>query len=531
MPQLQLRTRLLLLFTLPIIGLLLLAYVNISASNTLFDDFVEVSEVSLPIVTSVEEMKFASSRLISSANELILDGIIGEEDEDDEEGEEGELAEVEEAIADYNASFSIYSGLVETDEHHGEVDQQLVSEVEAAGQELLGIVDNILELIESEADLDELTEQRELLEDAESDLLLVIENVLEEERLHLIEDTQEVEARSTNFNTITRTVVITTLIVIAGISAYLFYSIFRPLNELTETASKLREGDLSARSHIHSHDELGQFANTFNAMVDNLQARQNELVAARDEALAARKLADESARLKSEFLSTMSHELRTPLNAIEGFTSIMLGGMGIELSPRAEDMVGRVSSNSKRLLRLINDFLDLSRIEADRLELVKNPVSMEALVSRWENEVSVLASEKGIDFNVMISSDFPDPIYIDEDALSKITINLLSNAFKFTHEGTVSLSIQESNHHMKIDVSDTGIGIPIHARDYIFDEFRQVDGSSKRLYGGTGLGLALVQKLSRAMGGTVAVQSEMGEGSTFTVMLPLITEQQAVGAN
>lgn len=249
--------------------------------------------------------------------------------------------------------------------------------------------------------------------------------------------------------------------------------------------------------------------------------RTLELQESRDEALSLQRLAQENSRLKSEFLSTMSHELRTPLNAIEGFTSIMLSGMGIELSPRAEDMVKRVSSNSKRLLHLINDFLDLSRIEADRLEMIKEPISLERLTQKWQNQVGILAEEKKIDFVVTVSPDLPSMILSDEDVLSKIGINLLSNAFKFTHEGQVSLDLQRSNGDWTISVRDTGIGIPIHAREYIFDEFRQVDGSSKRLYGGTGLGLSLVQKLVRAMDGNVSLQSEVDTGSTFTVTLPL----------
>ena len=221
----------------------------------------------------------------------------------------------------------------------------------------------------------------------------------------------------------------------------------------------------------------------------------------------------------------MSHELRTPLNAIEGFTSIMLSGMGIELSPKAEDMVKRVSANSKRLLHLINDFLDLSRIESGRLELVKSPISPSTMARRWQSEVGVLAEEKGIDFALNVDPQLPQTILGDEDALSKIAINLLGNAFKFTQQGQVALDLQRVNGDWTITVSDTGIGIPTHAREYIFEEFRQVDGSSKRLYGGTGLGLSLVQKLTRAMGGNVTLESEVGKGSTFTITLPLETEK------
>jgi len=335
------------------------------------------------------------------------------------------------------------------------------------------------------------------------------------------------------------------LVGIFGVVAVLFVSrsLTNPIATLVSQTRFIAHGDLTKPIYVQGgSSEITDLGATIEEMRHNLQKiyteleqrvaeRTVELKLARDEAIAAQRVADENSRLKSEFLSTMSHELRTPLNAIEGFTSIMLGGMGIELSSRAEDMVKRVSSNSKRLLHLINDFLDLSRIESGRLELIKEPISPQRLARKWEAQVGVLAEEKGILFTVDVNPDLPPLILSDEDALSKIAINLLSNAFKFTHKGQVSLNLQRVSNEWIIAVSDTGIGIPLHAREYIFDEFRQVDGSSKRLYGGTGLGLALVQKLARVMGGNVSLQSEIGEGSTFTVTLPLeIAEENEQGA-
>lgn len=325
------------------------------------------------------------------------------------------------------------------------------------------------------------------------------------------------------------------LVGVLGVIAviYVSRSLTNPIATLVNQTRSIANGDLSKSIYVQGGSfEIAELAHTIEDMRSNLQKiyteleqrvaeRTVELKGARDEALAAQGIANENSRLKSEFLSTMSHELRTPLNAIEGFTSIMLSGMGIELSPRAEDMVKRVSSNSKRLLHLINDFLDLSRIESGRLDLVNEPISLKRLAQKWENQVGVLAEEKGVVFTVNVSPDLPEMILSDEDALSKIAINLLSNAFKFTHKGQVSLNLQRNSDEWIIEVTDTGIGIPLHAREYIFDEFRQVDGSSKRLYGGTGLGLALVQKLARVMGGNVSLQSEVGVGSTFTVTLPL----------
>ncbi len=521
------RTRLLFLFVLPVLGMFFLAFVSITTANSLSSSFVEITEVDLSIVTSVEELKFNSARLISSANELILDGILGEEgeEEEDEEGEEsGEAEQIAEIITEYNMALSIYSGLVDANTPDDILVLDRLETIETVGQEILDATGTIIEMNESGASIGAIIEQREELEESEVVFLAAIDEILLEERVKLESNAEAVQARALNFDRFTIIFVIVIVIVVAVIAIYIFQSIFRPLGELSVTASSLLAGDLAARSTISSRDELGQFAATFNSMVDSLEERQEELEKARDEALEAQKLASENARLKSEFLSTMSHELRTPLNAIEGFTSIMLSGMGVDLNERAEGMIQRVSSNSKRLLHLINDFLDLSRIEADRLELVQDPLSPATLVREWEDEISILASERGLEFRTTIDPDLPATIYSDEDALTKITINLLSNACKFTHEGRISLVLEQAEDKLRIIVADTGIGIPSHARQYIFDEFRQVDGSSKRLYGGTGLGLALVQKLSRAMGGSVTVQSEVGVGSTFTVTLPLITE-------
>ncbi|QPC83289.1 HAMP domain-containing protein [Phototrophicus methaneseepsis] len=330
-------------------------------------------------------------------------------------------------------------------------------------------------------------------------------------------------------------ITVTTLIVASAIVIWTVNRLVNPIINMSHAAEAIQGGDLTARVTEEGNDEIALLGRTFNQMtaqlqktLEGLQSNIEQLEYSNQERAqlikdlqTAKRIADENSRLKSEFLATMSHELRTPLNAIEGFTSIMLGGMGVELSARAEDMVKRVSANSKRLLHLINDFLDLSRIESGRLELVSTPLSPARLAQKWQEEVGILAEEKGIEFDVTISPDLPVMILGDEDALSKVAVNMLSNAFKFTHEGRVALDLQRMGDEWMIVVSDTGIGIPPHAREYIFDEFRQVDGSSKRLYGGTGLGLSLVQKLSRAMGGHVSLESEVGAGSTFTVVLPL----------
>jgi signal transduction histidine kinase len=256
------------------------------------------------------------------------------------------------------------------------------------------------------------------------------------------------------------------------------------------------------------------------ALRDSEEANE-QLKRSNSELVQAKALAQESARLKSEFLNTMSHELRTPLNAITGFTGIMLGGMGGEIDEDAEYMLERIDSNGKRLLTLINDVLDIAKIEAGRLEVVWEPISIPNLISQWNSTIEPLSRNKGLSFQSRVEADMPPTLYGDAERLTQIATNLLSNAIKFTHAGAIELVVKRMESSWQIVVTDTGIGIPPHALHYIFEEFRQIDGSTRRSYGGSGLGLAIVRNLCRVMEGTVDVQSELNKGSTFTVTLPL----------
>jgi signal transduction histidine kinase len=236
-------------------------------------------------------------------------------------------------------------------------------------------------------------------------------------------------------------------------------------------------------------------------------------------ALAAEAAARETNRFKDQFLAIMSHELRTPLNAIIGFLGLM--SMSKVLDDRNQHLVQRARANSERLLALINDILDLSKIESGRLELIPTAVSIRDLVERWQSQMDVLARQKGLNFVTSIDPSLPDRLMVDEDAITKICTNLLSNAFKFTDKGEVSLKMSSKDQQWIIEVHDTGIGIPAHMHHTIFEAFRQVDGSAQRVYGGTGLGLSIVERLCKAMNGGIRVSSVVGEGSTFTVTLPL----------
>ncbi len=256
---------------------------------------------------------------------------------------------------------------------------------------------------------------------------------------------------------------------------------------------------------------------------EQIRAQNDALVRANRELERAREQAEEANRLKSEFLATISHELRTPLNSIIGYADLLLTGLSGELNEKQRDYVQRGLSNGERLLNLINELLDLSKIEAGRLELVPHPFSAAELVGGAKDRMQALADRKELGFKTQIDPNLPDKIEGDSKRIEQIIVNLVGNAIKYTEKGSVELHLDRLNEaQWSITVIDTGIGIPPHAVEYIFDKFRQVDSTTHRQYQGTGLGLTIVRELTQLMGGTVHIESELNKGSTFTVKLPLV---------
>ena len=294
------------------------------------------------------------------------------------------------------------------------------------------------------------------------------------------------------------------------------------VTKLSEEVDHIQEvGVQSRRVTVSSNDEVSNLSKNINSMLERIDTSRRQLSEQNTALKIAYQQAEDATRLKSEFLSTMSHELRTPLNAIVGYAGIMLEGIGGEIDSEAQSMIENISESSEHLLKLINDILDISKIEAGRMEIVAENFAVRPLVETVTNNLRVLAEQKFLAFDVDVDENVPMLLVGDKERISQVLINLLSNAFKFTDKGAVGLYMVWQENNLVMRVRDTGIGIPPHALQYIFDEFRQVDGSYSRNYQGTGLGLAIVKKLAEAMGGSVTVESRAGEGSVFTVSLPL----------
>ncbi|MCZ6634850.1 MAG: response regulator, partial [bacterium] len=312
------------------------------------------------------------------------------------------------------------------------------------------------------------------------------------------------------------------IIILLPVLGIIFWQVTRwtrPLEQTTEVLNALAAGDLDRRLEIVADDEVGQLFKSFNEMAEKIRKKTVSDMQARVET------AETANRMKSEFLANISHELRTPMNAILGFSEL--------LNNQVEDEVLKNYSNAilasgKGLLTLINDILDLSKIEAGKLEIEYLPVDPRALLTEIVAIYHLQAAEKNLSFDLDLDPDLPDTLFLDAVRLRQILVNLIGNAIKFTNTGGVIVRVigrrldQDQHMDLILEVKDTGIGIPNNQLSEIFDSFVQQSVGINREYGGTGLGLTITRRLVKMMDGQISVTSVLDHGSTFKIHFPNI---------
>jgi len=230
---------------------------------------------------------------------------------------------------------------------------------------------------------------------------------------------------------------------------------------------------------------------------------------------------EQASALKSQFLANMSHEFRTPLNAILGYTHMLLEGVSGDISESQRRSLKRIDSNSHHLLALINDILDITRIEAGRMPLHVSAFSVQQLVDEVAAELEPIIKRSNLKIRRRLPRTLPQ-LRSDRQKVKQIVVNLLSNALKFTPSGVIKVSgdYRLTDRMVLLSITDTGIGIAPDDQAKVFEDFRQLDSSPARGYGGTGLGLAICRRLAVMLGGTIELKSETGNGSTFTLVVP-----------
>jgi two-component system, NarL family, sensor histidine kinase BarA len=334
------------------------------------------------------------------------------------------------------------------------------------------------------------------------------------------------------------TAIITVFAAMVALYAIVRYVIVKPLRHLRDVSDSISRGDTALRADIHTGDEFEELAVAFNRMLRHLINAQEELRQVNfnldgkvDELAQANMRLYELNMLKSDFLATMSHELRTPLNSILGFSEVL--GSIDALEDKQKRYVQNIQKSGKTLLEMINDILDLAKIESGRMETRPTDFRIAQVVTAQCDMARPLTERKNIDLEAHVDSELP-PLHQDQARVQQILNNLLSNAIKFTPEGgriTISVGRDEAN-YLVLDVTDTGVGIAEEDQQTIFEKFRQgktampAGDAMTREYSGSGLGLSIVKELCRLLGGEVTVRSELGKGSTFTIRLPWVLEDQ-----
>ncbi len=296
--------------------------------------------------------------------------------------------------------------------------------------------------------------------------------------------------------------------------------VFAAARDISERKNAEQELNILNRELIHRSEILSAANNELEAQKRELSAQASELTEQNVELEMQKKQLDESNRLKTIFLSNMSHELRTPLNSVIALSGVLNRRLSGKVPDEEYSYLDVIERNGKQLLSLINDILDLSRIEAGREDVEINRFNIRELINEVVELIDPQANQKSITLRYLPGSDIT-PIKSDYVKCRHILQNIVANAVKFTEEGGVEIIAEEVNQSIRITVSDTGIGIDQEQIHLIFDEFRQADGSSSRKYGGTGLGLAIAKKYAELLGGSINVESIRGKGSKFTLNLPL----------
>ncbi len=324
---------------------------------------------------------------------------------------------------------------------------------------------------------------------------------------------------------------VTTCLAMFAAYSIVRYVIVKPVMHLKDVSDAIARGELDQRADIRTGDEFQELSHAFNRMLRHLVTTQeelrhvnNDLDGKVDELARANLSLHDMNKIKNEFLATMSHELRTPLNSILGFSDVLSSAEN--LTDKQKKYLVNIQTSGQNLLTLINDILDLAKIEAGRMELNIVDFSMEDLIERLVPSMKPLAEKKNIDLQWSVDRGLTTVVQ-DLGKLQQILYNLLSNAIKFTPEGgRVWVEVQRySDELFDIVVGDSGIGIPLEDQSAIFEKFRQGQNRAgkdalTREYEGTGLGLSIVKELCKLLGGEILLESEFGKGSTFTVRLP-----------
>ncbi len=311
------------------------------------------------------------------------------------------------------------------------------------------------------------------------------------------------------------------LVLIVSVVLLMRQALNKRLRAIIAAADNIRKGNTNYRIDTPFDDEMGQVARSIDNMAERIHVKENQLLTINKKLNESLKLAQQADLAKSQFLANMSHEIRTPMNAIMGFSKVLCGE---KLDEEQHKYANFIHSSAKNLLTLLNDILDISKIEAGKLEIELIETSLEEILCNLDSIMRPAATDKEIEFKVLHRNAIPAEIICDPTRLYQCLVNLTTNAIKFTESGHVYVKVRcegdDAEAKIYFEIEDTGIGIEGDKIDTVFDTFSQADNSTTRKYGGTGLGLTITRQLVEMLGGNIYVESKPGTGSTFSFYVP-----------
>jgi len=436
------------------------------------------------------------------------------------------LSQSEAAIAKVLRENNRFNDMLSKLEATGMAQQGLLEQIRSSQDEAMSVVADIANAIRDGKlgpITGELLRRQERLDDQISDQ---VGRLVEAQTSRMTQLRDSVAAANKRSLLLTGAFAVAAVVLALFCGFVISWSFILPVHDAQSFLDQVAAGKFGGRISVPNRDELGVLADRMNHMSQELQRFDREQRSAAAELGRLNEQLAQTSKAKSEFLANMSHELRTPMNAILGFTEMLIDGLYGDVPDTLKEPLADIQVNGRHLLRLINDVLDLSKIEAGRMELALGDYSVREVVDIVHLALRSLAAEKGLEFTTSVPDELP-VAHGDNRRLTQCLMNLAGNSIKFTKAGRVEIGVELAGEELIYSVSDTGIGIPKEEFENVFAEFRQVDATVTREFGGTGLGLSITKKFVEMHGGRIWIESEHGKGSRFSFAVPLRAKAEA----